>query len=72
MKEQCPLCIQAIQLIHQQPLDEPIHLHMVDIASDPELIREYGLLVPVLIRAVDDAEMKWPFQAGQLKEFLSQ
>lgn len=70
-KDHCPLCIQAIQVIHAQSLEDPIRLHLVDIAENPELLDEYGLLVPVLIRARDDAEMKWPFDATKLKEFLT-
>ncbi|MCL5255374.1 MAG: glutaredoxin family protein [Gammaproteobacteria bacterium] len=69
-KEHCPLCIQAIQVIHQADIDEPIELGVVDIASDPELVDEYATLVPVLIRASDEQEMKWPFHAEKLQEFL--
>lgn len=69
-KDNCPLCVQAIQLIHHQALEEPIRLHMVDIAQDPELLQEYGVLVPVLVRGQDDQELKWPFQEKQLREFL--
>ncbi|RUO22395.1 thioredoxin family protein [Aliidiomarina iranensis] len=71
MKEHCPLCTQAIQLIYAQKLDEPIQLNVVDIASDPALVQEYATLVPVLVRAADDAEMKWPFAEIKLQEFLS-
>ncbi|MCH8502614.1 MAG: glutaredoxin family protein [Aliidiomarina sp.] len=69
-KPHCPLCTQAIQLIHQSPLAEPIELGVVDISDEPELIEEYATLVPVLIRGRDDAEMKWPFDPAQLLEFL--
>jgi len=69
-KPHCPLCITAIQLIHGVVLDEPIHLHVVDISDQPELIDEYANLVPVLIRAQDDAELKWPF-ADALERFLT-
>ncbi|TRW49735.1 glutaredoxin family protein [Aliidiomarina halalkaliphila] len=71
-KDNCALCVHAIQLIHQQELPEPIQLNMVDITHDPALVVEYGLLVPVLVRGSDDAELKWPFAADQLQEFLSQ
>jgi len=69
-KSHCPLCTQAIQLIHQTPLDEPIELGVVDISTDPDLIEEYATLVPVLVRGRDDVELKWPFNPAQLLEFL--
>ncbi|RUO81299.1 thioredoxin family protein [Idiomarina tyrosinivorans] len=68
-KQQCPLCTEALKLINQQPLEEPIRLHVVDIAEQPELQEEYAWLVPVLVRASDDSELRWPF-AEQLGEFL--
>ncbi|RTE87220.1 MULTISPECIES: glutaredoxin family protein [Gammaproteobacteria] len=71
ISDNCPLCKLAIQQIHSQELEEPIALHMVDIHSDPELVKEYGALVPVLVREKDDQEMKWPFEPTELKEFLS-
>ena len=69
-KSHCPLCTQAIQLIHQTLLDEPIELGVVDIGTDPDLIEEYATLVPVLVRGRDDVELKWPFDPAQLLEFL--
>lgn len=69
-RDECHLCIQAMLMINQAPLEEPVRLHMVDIAQQPELQEEYGLLIPVLIREVDDAELKWPFNEQQLVEFL--
>lgn len=57
-------------MVHKAPVDEPVRLHMVDITAQPELQDEYGLLIPVLIRAHDDAELKWPFTADTLLEFL--
>ncbi|WP_194755657.1 glutaredoxin family protein [Aliidiomarina indica] len=71
-KDNCALCVHAVELIYQQQLPEPIQLHMVDISHDAALLAEYGLLVPVLVRDADDAELKWPFEAEQLQEFLSQ
>ena len=69
-KPNCGLCQQALLQVHQQPLGQPVTLAMVDISDDPALLEEYANLVPVLIRAKDDAELRWPFQ--QLMEFLSQ
>ncbi len=68
-KSQCPLCDEALAYLQQLPLQQAITLHQVDIASDEQLCREYGWLVPVLIRAADDAELRWPF-GDKLMEFL--
>lgn len=66
----CPLCQQALVMIHQCELEEPVSLHMVDIDEQPDLQTEYGWLIPVLIRQRDDAELKWPFNQAALMEFL--
>ncbi|MBA3987550.1 glutaredoxin family protein [Aliidiomarina maris] len=66
----CPLCQQALVMIHQCELEEPINLHMVDIDEQPSLQQEYGWLIPVLVRDKDDAELKWPFEQATLLEFL--
>ncbi|WP_113905885.1 glutaredoxin family protein [Aliidiomarina celeris] len=70
-KDDCGLCKVAITQLYQTQLDEPISLHMVDITQDPALLLEYGAIVPVLVRAHDDAELKWPFEAEKLKDFLT-
>lgn len=66
----CSLCQQALVMIHQCELEEPISLHLVDIDEQQELFNEYAWLVPVLIRQTDDAELKWPFNQQTLLEFL--
>lgn len=68
-KAQCPLCDQALVQLSQLPLDQLVTLHKVDIASDEQLWNEYAWIVPVLVRAADDAELRWPF-GDQLLEFL--
>lgn len=68
-KAQCPLCEQALTQLQQLLLARPIRLHQVDIATDEQLCREYAWLVPVLIRAADDAELRWPF-GDKLMEFV--
>ncbi|RUO25705.1 thioredoxin family protein [Aliidiomarina minuta] len=69
-RDECHLCTQAMLMIHKAPVEEPIRLHLVDIEKQADLQQEYGLLIPVLIREVDDAELKWPFNEQQLVEFL--
>jgi hypothetical protein len=69
-KAQCPLCDHALAQLQQLPLQRAIRLHQVDIATDEQLCREYAWLVPVLVRAADDAELRWPF-GDELMEFLN-
>jgi hypothetical protein len=57
-------------MLHQAQPEHPIRLHIVDISEQQELQQEYAWLIPVLIRARDDAEMRWPF-AQPLEEFLN-
>ena len=71
-KPNCPLCDEALLMLNQLPLAEPLRLHWVDISQQPELLEEYAWLIPVLIRAADDAELRWPFNATNLMEFIEQ
>lgn len=71
-KENCPLCTQAKQLITSVMPTDAGTLSVVDIATRDDLQEEYGWLVPVVIRAKDDAELRWPFDAHQLLEFVKQ
>lgn len=69
-KPNCPLCDKAMAQLHGLALEQPIRLHWVDITQQAELLDEYALLVPVLVRAKDDAELRWPFNE-QLLEFVT-
>ena len=42
----------------------------VDIATDDVLFQKYGWLIPVV--ALDEHELRWPFNAQQLSEWLAQ
>lgn len=69
-KPNCPLCDEALRMLHQAQPEQPIRLHIVDISEQPDLQQEYAWLIPVLIRSHDDAELRWPF-AQPLEEFLN-
>ncbi|MBY6063079.1 glutaredoxin family protein [Pseudidiomarina sediminum] len=69
-KPNCGLCDEALALLHRLDLEQPMRLHWVDISQQPELWDEYALLIPVLVRAKDDAELRWPF-GEQLMEFVT-
>ena len=71
-KPNCPLCTQALQMLHQLALEEPVELGVVDISEQDDLQEEYGWLVPVFVKASDDSELRWPFDEKQLLEFIEQ
>lgn len=64
----CHLCTQALVQIQQQAVVQ-IQLNTVDITADKALFDEYQHLIPVLVRASDDAELRWPFN-DQLTSFI--
>jgi hypothetical protein len=43
---------------------------VVDISSDVDLVRQYGIRIPVLKRA-DGAELGWPFDALDVERFTA-
>lgn len=70
--ERCELCTQALQILHELPLDEPIRLHVVALEQQPELLDEYRWLVPVLVNGTTDQELRWPFDAQQAQNFIEE
>ena len=47
-------------------------VELVDISEDEALFECYGLIIPVLRRCDNSAELHWPFDAEQVVAFLSQ
>jgi hypothetical protein len=45
-------------------------IECVDIAEDQALLERYGAAIPVLRRIADDAELRWPFDAGAAQALL--
>jgi hypothetical protein len=45
-------------------------VELVDIAESRPLFERYELIVPVLRRGDTGAELLWPFDAGQVADFL--
>ncbi|NNE06687.1 MAG: glutaredoxin family protein [Xanthomonadales bacterium] len=64
----CHLCEQASALIHA--LGAGNHCEQVNIEQDIELVRRYGLRIPVLVRRDSGAELDWPFETAALQRFL--
>ncbi len=47
-----------------------IALTEVDIADYEELLKTYGVRIPVLRRQDNDAELDWPFGLEEVESFL--
>lgn len=65
----CHLCELAGDLLRQEAAETPLRL--VNIEDDLALLRRYGVRVPVLHDPGSGAELAWPFDAAELRGFLS-
>jgi len=64
----CHLCDEAEGLMHDAGLDESYQ--KVDIETDLELLKRYGIHVPVLQRVDNQEELFWPFDQAALAAFV--
>ena len=64
----CHLCDEAESLLHVAGLAEGYV--KVDIETDLELLKRYGIYVPVLEREDNKQELFWPFDHAELLTFL--
>ncbi|MBT8070818.1 MAG: glutaredoxin family protein [Xanthomonadales bacterium] len=64
----CHLCDEAETLMLAVGLAESYQ--KVDIETDLELLKRYGIYVPVLKRNDNRQELFWPFDAAGLAAFL--
>lgn len=74
----CHLCDEAeALLLEQQKYSKSLRWQVIDIANDDALFDRYGWLIPVLCKtpgaSVEDVgdELRWPFNAQALREFLA-
>ena len=69
----CHLCEDALQLL-KNITEEGHHLEteLVEISDSDELMRRYGIRIPVVARNSDNAELGWPFNQEQLFCFLAE
>lgn len=65
--EGCHLCEMAFDLLCEVGLQQSVDI--VDIAFNDELFSRYGVTIPVV--KVKDAELNWPFDISQLKQWLT-
>ncbi|MBU2964442.1 glutaredoxin family protein [Amphritea sp. 2_MG-2023] len=67
----CHLCDTAAEVLIGS-LDPQQHLlDEVDIAYDDELMAKYAVLIPVLVDEASGLELRWPFDANNVRDFLA-
>ena len=62
----CHLCEEAETVLREAG----IAAEYIDIADDDSLFEKYGVLIPVLRRIDNGAELGWPFDAASVVRFL--
>jgi len=62
----CHLCEQAEDIVDYVG----VPFEVVDITTDVELVRQYGVRIPVLKRR-DGSELGWPFDALDVERFTA-
>ena len=65
---ECHLCDEAEAVLHAAGRGGSYL--KVDIETDLELLKQYGIHVPVLKRDDDQTELYWPFDQAGLATFL--
>ena len=70
----CHLCEQAEELLQPFLRAGMMHLQIVDISFDDELVKRYGIRIPVLAceGAAGRQELGWPFDQAQVWSWWSQ
>ena len=71
-KSECPLCDQAMEVIHSVVDENVWRVETVDIETDPALMEKYGWYIPVVARADNANELRWPFTPGRVKKLIAQ
>ena len=66
----CHLC-EVAEAVLMPFVEHGLLVELVDIADDPALFEQYGLVIPLLRRCDSGAELLWPFEAEQVVAFLS-
>ena len=70
MTSGCHLCELAEELLWPLLDEFSLRLEPVDIADSDELLERYGVCIPVLLCKGNRAELAWPFDQHQARQFL--
>lgn len=70
-RQDCHLCDQAEELVRSVIQGSTWLLQKVDIDTDDALVEKYGWEIPVLARAENGEELKWPFPPSRVRALLA-
>ncbi|PSL14865.1 glutaredoxin-like protein DUF836 [Marinobacterium halophilum] len=68
--EGCHLCDEAAAVLQQVLSVGEAEVDLVDIVYETDLMERYATRIPVLVERDGSAELGWPFDAQQLRQFL--
>ncbi len=66
----CHLCELALDEIGPCLSNRQLVVKEIDIADDPDLLKEYGISIPVLFYPVTKEKLYWPFDRVAVDDFL--
>ncbi len=66
----CHLCDVAKSLVWSEIRQQGFTLEEVDIADSDDLMEKYALRIPVLLIQGEENDLGWPFDSGQLRDYL--
>ncbi len=66
----CHLCELAEEEIAPCLQDTTWQIKNIDIADDPELLKEYGTSIPVLYSPASKDKLYWPFDRSAVAHFV--
>lgn len=69
----CHLCEEAEQLLQQLLAEQPgqYQIELIDIAGSDQLIEQYGVRIPVLLKNGLEKDLGWPFDYQGLLDYVS-
>ena len=65
---ECHLCDDAVEVLNETAKD--ILIESVNIEGKPDLLMRYEIRIPVLQRLDNNAELDWPFDEDDVRQFL--
>ena len=68
----CHLCEIAEEIILTRIDKSDFFLEKIDIADDTELLKKYGVSIPVLYSGKINKELFWPFDSDSVESFLTE
>ena len=67
----CHLCEQAEEILIVLQKRYMFGLDIIDIATEQELVKKYGLSIPVLLNSENKEQLYWPFDTDAIIRLLN-